>query len=293
MHDDPPFTSTPRVRDGVYAFTDDEYAESFGEQWTTFARTQLDSASGLDISEQRFRDVTGWSPQMLSGATVLDAGCGAGRFAEVAAKWGARVTGADLSSAVYSARKNVALTDDIRFVQADCFSLPFAPRSFDFAYSIGVAQHTPDPLGFVRAVASMVRPGGAAAFWVYERSIRSWLHPKPWLRLVTKHLSFGSNLRVARALVKASMPVAEAAQVLPTRVRRVVQRALPAATHFDFERMDARTRREWAIVDTVDWISPRYDTPQTWTAVVEALHRGGSQSVERRPVPGICAVARF
>ena len=44
-----------------------------------------------------FASKTGWGSADLEGKLVLDAGCGMGRFAEVAASHGARVVGVDLS----------------------------------------------------------------------------------------------------------------------------------------------------------------------------------------------------
>src|SRR4029453_7798451 len=105
----------------------------FGYQWNRYARVQLDSANGTSISEDRFIAVTGWSPNDLAGKMVLDAGAGAGRFTEVAIRWGAEVCAVDLSSAIFAARANVRDADRATFVQADCFNLPFPSKSFDFA----------------------------------------------------------------------------------------------------------------------------------------------------------------
>jgi hypothetical protein len=85
------------------------YAANFGFQWNRFRRTQLDSGTGLPISRDRFQRATGWSRDTLAGARVLDVGCGAGRFAEVALSLGASVVAIDYSSAVDACRAN--LTD--------------------------------------------------------------------------------------------------------------------------------------------------------------------------------------
>jgi uncharacterized protein YbaR (Trm112 family) len=71
-------------RDGVVRFVDREaYAESFGLQWRTFSRVQLDSGRLAD-SERRLRSETGLHPADLEGKLVLEAGCGMGRFLDVA-----------------------------------------------------------------------------------------------------------------------------------------------------------------------------------------------------------------
>ena len=49
------------VRDGIPRFVPaTNYADSFGFQWNKYAKTQLDSYSGLEISHDRVFGVTGW-----------------------------------------------------------------------------------------------------------------------------------------------------------------------------------------------------------------------------------------
>ena len=64
-------------RDGVLRFVDREaYTESFGLQWRTFSRVQLDSGRLAD-SERRLRAETGLHPADLEGKIVLEAlACG-------------------------------------------------------------------------------------------------------------------------------------------------------------------------------------------------------------------------
>src|SRR5262249_166019 len=75
-------------------------SKNFGFQWNKFRLTQLDSHTGLAVSRERFFDYSGWSEKELKGKWVLDVGCGAGRFAEVALSMGAKVVAVDYSSAV-------------------------------------------------------------------------------------------------------------------------------------------------------------------------------------------------
>jgi 2-polyprenyl-3-methyl-5-hydroxy-6-metoxy-1,4-benzoquinol methylase len=279
--------------EGVFQLVQDGYASSFGAQWREFARTQLDSANGRRISEQRFADVTGWSPALLSGRSVLDVGCGAGRFTEIAVKWGARVTALDMSDAVYAARANVAHSERARFVQADARALPFAPGSFDFVFSIGVAQHTPDPLGFVRSVARMVRPGGRAALWIYERSLTALLSTRYLLRPVTRHLPQRWNRMFASALVQTFFPVAERVDRMPEPARKLAFKALPIAVYLGQLPLEREAQREWSLLDTLDWYSPRYDRPQSFGDVARTLQEAGAKHVERLAPRGVTVSASF
>jgi SAM-dependent methyltransferase len=96
---------------GVVRFVDKQhYARSFGFQWLKHDRTQLDTESSRR-SEADFIRRTGLKPEDLAGKLVLDVGCGMGRYAEVASRWGARVVGIDLSQAVEAAAHNLADRD--------------------------------------------------------------------------------------------------------------------------------------------------------------------------------------
>src|SRR6202522_4593481 len=144
---------------GVARFVEAEhYAASFGFQWHRYQQTQLDHDE-LRESERHFLAKTALKPEDLKGKLVLDVGCGMGRFAEVATRWGARVVGIDLSAAAQMAARNLANREFVA-LQADVFALPFAPETFDFIYSIGVLHHTPDCEKAVKALPKYLKPGG-------------------------------------------------------------------------------------------------------------------------------------
>ncbi len=137
-------------------------AAAFGYSWSHYPKAN-------PYTEEQWRDwVVPLEPADLEGMTVLDAGCGLGGFAEYARAWGAsHVVGIDLSEAIDAARER--LGDEVGLVQGDILSLPFAPESFDLAYSIGVLHHLADPERGFRAIAETVRPGGLVFAWVYGR----------------------------------------------------------------------------------------------------------------------------
>src|SRR5437667_5486909 len=172
---------------GVARFVDAQhYAGSFGFQWQVFARTQLDTGQS-HRSEVAFRRRTGFSPEDLAGKLVLDVGCGMGRFADVATRWGARVVGVDLSAAAEVAARNLA-GRDFRAFQADVFNLPFAVETFDCIYSIGVLHHTPDCEAAVKVLAQYLRPGGSLAVWLYS-GYNKWYRFSDLYRKITHRMS--------------------------------------------------------------------------------------------------------
>lgn len=115
---------------------------------------------------------SGYRPDggLLSGKWALDLGCGMGRFADVARDYAREVVGLDMSLAVDRARSLYGQYGNVHFVQGDILSPPLRRESFDFVYSLGVLHHTSSTqLGF-RQAASMCRPGGHLAVWVYPPS---------------------------------------------------------------------------------------------------------------------------
>src|SRR5262245_31539158 len=128
---------------GVIYFAEEEsYAESFGLQWNTFSREQLDN-DRLHESERRLRGETGLFPEQIAGKIVLDAGCGMGRFLDIVSRDGAALAvGVDLSSAVDAAAANLSDRDNALIIKGDIYRLPFRRASFDVVFSIGVLHHT-------------------------------------------------------------------------------------------------------------------------------------------------------
>ncbi len=234
--------------------------DHFGVQWNRFAKTQLDSVSGQSISKDRFLRFTGWKPEDLEGRTVLDAGCGAGRFAEVALAFGAHVVAVDVTTAVHACRRNLE-SPRLGVVQADLYRLPFAPGTFDFVYCLGVLQHTPDVRRAFLSLPPQLKKGGKLAVDLYPRLWLNWLWPKYWLRLVTRHLS----PPVLHALVRAAFPVLYPASLILGRVPLVgwkLRYAVPVANYEGILPLSSAQLREWALLDTIDMLGPRYDQPQ-------------------------------
>jgi SAM-dependent methyltransferase len=246
------------VENGVVRFDDQQqYAGSFGFQWKIYARTQLDTAE-CNRSELAFRHRTGFAPQDLAGKLVLDAGCGMGRFAEIATRWGACVVGVDLSRAAEVAARNLR-ERDATILQADVLRLPFAAGSFDFIYSIGVLHHTPDCERAFKALPRLLKPGGQIAVWLYS-GYNPWYRMSDFYRKVTRQLP-PSLLHFACHGVVPLYAVHQALKKVPSvgkRASSALAYALPMSFH---------PEREWRVLDTFDWYSPWYQSKHTYEEV--------------------------
>ena len=152
------------IRDGIPRLVPPDLVEqqrdtaaAFGWQWQHFAEFHPefeDAIPGLAEPIDR---------AFFAGKRVLDAGCGTGRHAYLASRFGAReVVAVDLSGAVEAARANLAALDNVHVVQGDLLRLPLrdaaAGGGFDLIYSIGVLHHLPDPQAGFRALAPVSAP---------------------------------------------------------------------------------------------------------------------------------------
>ena len=147
------------------------YADSFGEQWNRFAKTQIDN-NLLNESELRWESEIGWDRNELLGKKIIEFGSGAGRFVDLVSKRGADlVVGVDASSAVDAAQKSFQDRNNIFFIQANIFLPPIKPKYFDFGYSIGVLHHTPDPEKAFRILVSLLNKKAQIGVSLYEISL--------------------------------------------------------------------------------------------------------------------------
>jgi uncharacterized protein YbaR (Trm112 family)/ubiquinone/menaquinone biosynthesis C-methylase UbiE len=257
----------------------DNYANSFGFQWNLFRATQLDSRTGLPISHDRFFSQSRWTPQELAGKRVLDVGCGAGRFVEVALSAGANVVAADYSGAVDACQANHGSSARLSVVQADLYRLPFKADSFDYVYCFGVLQHTPDPHGAVLALPAPLKKGGKLAIDFYPRLASNVLWPKYWIRPLTRRLSKERLFAIVQWLVPKLLPVARALAAVPLLGRRL-RYLVPIMMYYGVFPFTAQQHREWAILDTFDMLAPAHDHPQTAEVVRTWLTEAGMREVD-------------
>jgi SAM-dependent methyltransferase len=111
------------------------------------------------------------------GTAFLDAGCGAGLLARMAADRGARVAGYDATPELLAlARERVP---DAELAVAPLEDAPFADGAFDAVAGVNAFQFAADPVAAVREAARVTRAGGLVAATTFaepERCESTALH---------------------------------------------------------------------------------------------------------------------
>jgi len=247
------------ITNGVARFVESKgYAENFGFEWTKYARTQLDDEVS-QISEQQFLESTGFTADELHGKWILDVGCGMGRFAEVASRWGANVVGVDLSLATDVAAKNLSTRDNVWICQASVLDLPFVAQSFDYIYSIGVLHHTPDCEQSFKYLPPLLKPRGSVAIWLYSAYTR-WYRMSDVYRKFTTKLS-SHSLHSLCVAADCLYYVHRGLRYVP-----IAGRFLSGVLGYVVP-INMNTKREWRLLDTFDWYSPVYQSKHTYEQV--------------------------
>lgn len=142
---------------------DQETVESFGEEWLKFNNFTPEE---INVAGKQYFDIV--NDQLLNkSTTVLDLGCGSGRWTKFIAKKVKIVEAVDPSSAIYSATKLNQNEPNVRVTQASVSNIPFEDNTFDFVVCLGVLHHIPDTQQALIDVVKKLKKGGTILLYLY------------------------------------------------------------------------------------------------------------------------------
>ena len=240
------------ITQGIPRFTSEGYSSAFGYQWGVFSKTQFDSHTKSSITKKRALEACGdyvWNK--LRGSTVLEVGCGAGRFTEILLNAGAKVYSTDLSLAVEVNQSNFPLSAQHKILQADVAHLPFKPESFDIVFCLGVIQHTPDPEETIKHLSDHLAPGGWLVIDHYRKSLSWYLRTAPLARTILKRLPHEKALIICQKVYFFAKPLF---LISRNRLYRKVLNVIFPIVYFDREipELSNEFKDQWSILDTFD-----------------------------------------
>ena len=260
----------------------DNYARSFGLQWNRFRTVQLDSHTGLTLSKDRFFDTSGWTGEELRGRRVLEAGCGAGRFTEVVLGTGADLYSVDYSDSVEAVLSTIGPHPRLHLAQADLYALPFPVDFFDRIFCYGVLQHTPDPRRALLSLLRHLKLGGRLSIDIYRiRPYPNRWNSKYLWRPLTRRLRPETLFRIIEWYVPRWLPLDTALSRVPL-LGAGVACLIPCWNYTGIFPLSTGQITAWAVLDTFDALSPRYDKPATLGAVRRWFEQAGLTDIEVR-----------
>lgn len=267
------------------------YADNFDLQWNTFRQTQLDSHTGTGRNTRTLFDSTGWTAAELKGKTVLEAGCGPGKYTEVLLQTGAHVTAFDLTTAVFVNRDQNSGKGKLACFQGDIYALPADLGQFDFVFCYGVLQHCPDPEMAYRKLFERVKPGGKISIDYYTNppTATPWTTPKYFWRNWTVGMEPKTLLRRIRAYMPFWLPIDTMIRVVPIIGPRLLGHLrIPCWNYLDVLKHNLKTKPlrtaiaewyEWAVMDTFDALGAKYDFPKTLDEVRAMVKLDGAADI--------------
>ncbi len=265
----------PVVRSMARFVPSEDYAHSWGYQWNLFDKTQLDSHSGNNLSHERFFATTRW-PAKMEGQMILEAGCGMGRFTEVALETGAEIFSFDLSNAVEANFRNNGESDRVHIFQASIYEIPLKKESFDKIFCMGVLQYCPDVHRAFMSLVPFLRPGGEIVVDCYEK--HSGLFPplKYWVRpLLTWMGPEGVHKFLSRTIPPAFY-VKKGLSRIPL-IGKAIGRLIPIGPISHSPRLNFTDKEliQVKINSALGWYSPVCDNPQTKETIRQWFSEAG------------------
>jgi SAM-dependent methyltransferase len=273
-----------RIVRGVPRFVESShYAAGFGLQWKHFSKTQLDSDTGTTISKDRLTRCVGGSLEILKDKSVLEVGCGSGRFTEVMLAAGAQVFACDLSEAVEANYENCSGAENYFVCQADLRQLPVEPHSFDVVVCLGVIQHTPSPEETIGKLSSYLKPSGLLVIDHYAPGYsQNFLQRN--LRRVLIRLPASVAKPLALALARCLLPAHRLSWTNGRgsgRYRRFLLQHSPVVDYYDAYRELGTVRlSQWSVLDTHDTLTDYYKHLRTAEQIRESLRSCGLVDIE-------------
>lgn len=140
----------------------------------------------------------------LKGKSLLDAGCGGGRYTGAWRRLGAApARGIDISPInVAEARKRAELSElsELEFDHGDVLELPYAADSFDMVFSNGVLHHTRDWKKGIGENLRVMKPGGLGWLYLIENPGGLFWHSIEILREVMRGVDHETARRALDSL---------------------------------------------------------------------------------------------
>lgn len=246
------------------------FASSFGIQWNTFHKTQLDSYTGTFITENRLREALDIPLESIKGLKILEAGSGAGRFTEVLLKYGAKVYSFDISNAVEANLLNNK-HENLTLFQASITAIPFQENFFDIAICLGVMQHTENSRESLIELSRVVKQDGMISFDHYKKHIGHFFSMYLIYWLIIKNMPSRYQIKITNKLTKLFFPLHWFFRKRPF-VQFILRRFSPISFYYGMFPLTKKQHYEFSLLDTHDKNTDHYKRHLSAKGMNKLLH---------------------
>ena len=140
---------------------------------------------------------------LIKNKSVIDIGCGSGRFSSALARLGAKnVVGVDINKQGLELARNLVKqqkVNNIKFINHDILNLPFDDESFDFVFSKGVLHHTGNLNKGLDEYSRVLKKGGSGYLYLYASGGIYWNSRKK-MRDVMKMIPMEFAIKVLNSI---------------------------------------------------------------------------------------------
>jgi len=249
---------------------DDKYVANFGKQWRDHVDIQIDSKNGFTCSQDLLENVIFDDLKYFEGKSVLEIGCGAGRFSEHIAKHAKNCVLVDLSQAIFF---NVAQANESAVrIKADFLKL-IPNKKFDIVLCRGVLQHTPSPEESIKKLYEFVKEDGEVVFDIYPPPKVGSFSPKYWLwrPLFKKFIKYENGEKFLTTYIRPLLIAKRIIRKIFLNSRFISDCFIPVYDYKGLLPLDEKQLEAWAILDTLDGMYAEYEYPMSFKRVTEFL----------------------
>lgn len=174
--------------------------QTFNEEWSKFSKF---SEKEISKAGDQYFDIVDES-MLNSTSTVMDLGCGSGRWTRYVAPKAGFVEALDVISSVHKAAIMNKDKKNVRITQAGVFDIPFPDQSFDFIFCLGVLHHLEQPFEALKAASLKLKPGGHFLIYLYYK-----LDGAGWLNRLLFHFSVPVRIFVSSLPSRLKLPLCD------------------------------------------------------------------------------------
>ena len=239
------------------ANVDQNVVEGFGDEWSRFDQSALDSSELAEMFDNYF-SIFPWD-SLPADSSGFDLGCGSGRWARLVSPRVGKIHLIDPSDAIDVAKRNLAGQSNCEFHRSSVDSIPLADGSCDFGYSLGVLHHIPDTQAGLQRCVNKLKVGAPFLLYLYYR----FDNRPAWFRAVWKVSDAG------RRLISS----------LPHSARFAVSQLIAAGVYFPLARSSRVVERLGADPTLIPL--SQYRNNSFYTMRTDALDRFGTRLEKR------------